>query len=104
MLYLVQPMLMPPVIMQFLRKSSLIRKNRTLSLGIEVAMVAFSSAVMTPLCIAMFDQQTSLPVNRLENSFRGMYRRPQVIDETVNGENANHKLLPVEYVTFNKGL
>lgn len=68
-LYLVQPMLMPPLIMAALRRRWGAPSGRLASgtlAAINVLVVALSSAVMTPACIALFDQRASLPVSRLE--------------------------------------
>ena len=66
-LYLVQPMLMPPLVMAAIARSSFgQRRSRVALAAMNVAIIAMSSSVMTPACIALFDQRACLLVTALE--------------------------------------
>ena len=90
-LYLAPPMVLPPLLMAYLARtfpspSPLVKAALT---TVNVVFIASMSAFATPACIALFDQQATLPVSSLESRFQGAL-----------GADGN----PVRRVVFNKGL
>jgi len=81
-------MVIPPIIMVKLEKNFL-KRNPKLAAPIQVAMVGLCLVFATPLCCALFPQQSSMLVSELEPSAR---------DKILALPN------PPERVYFNKGL
>ena len=87
------PMLWMPFVQNMLEnKFTILRTNRTLGILSYTLHAAINSAFVTPLCIALFDQNAALPVTLLESSFHNLYTK---------NDNREQKL---DYVFFNKGL
>jgi hypothetical protein len=97
-LYLVQPMVLPPLLIEYARrKIPFFTQARHGPLALKVATVLFvasMSAVATPMCIAIYPQESSVHVSKLEAKFRGM----RILDEDgKEGELA-------DTFVFNKGI
>jgi len=85
------PMLWIPFIQSYLEKRiTLLQTSRIAAIIFYTMHCAFNSAFVTPLCIALFDQRASLPVEWLEAPFHNL--------KTSGGENKINRLY------FNKGL
>lgn len=83
-LYLVQPMLIPPLIMMWLQRR--VWMTGRAAVLTNIALITMSSAVATPACIALFAQRSTIPVHALE---------PEVIARLPPG---------IDQVYFNKGI
>lgn len=85
------PMLWIPFIQSYLEKRiTLLQTSRTAAILFYTMHCAFNSAFVTPLCIALFDQRASLPVEWLESTFQNL---------KTSGGDKN-----IERLYFNKGL
>ncbi|XP_075924489.1 sideroflexin-3-like isoform X1 [Petromyzon marinus] len=82
-------MAIPPVIMNMLEKRPLLKRMPWIGAPVQVALVGLCLVFATPLCCALFPQNSSMPVSRLE---------PEVREEIWS---KNPKLC---VVFFNKGL
>jgi hypothetical protein len=84
------PMLWMPYAQRWLERSvPLLAASRPAAAASYLAHAAFNSAIVTPACIALFDQRSSVPGAALEPRFRGR---------------ADAQGRPVEMYWFNKGL
>ena len=120
--YLIQPMIFPPLLQHYLKKKSAGDNNtmkKTMKVGnarntvalnvINILFIGLCSAVATPMCIAMFDQQSSIPLNYLEKEVEETGRRfYDKIDRKRKIESPStrrEKEETIEYLGyFNKGL
>lgn len=84
------PMLWMPFVQTALEnKFTILRTNRPLGILSYTLHAAINSAFVTPLCIALFDQNAALPMRVMEKSFHSLRDN--------NGKE-------LDYVFFNKGL
>lgn len=76
-LYLVQPMVFPPLLYHVLSKKKLFQTPRgSVALNaLNVIFIGLCSAVATPMCIAMFDQQSSISLGYLEDDVQTKARK-----------------------------
>jgi len=82
-------MMIPPLIMNKLANGQLLKKRPWLNAPIQVGLVGFCLAFATPLCCALFPQQSSMKVSSLEESVQSHIKK---IDSSI------------DTVYFNKGL
>ena len=68
--YLVQPMLLPPLLMRGMQKSRALRRSPMLLQAINFSFICACSAIATPMCIALFEQRSSLSISSLEPELR----------------------------------
>ena len=76
-LYLVQPMVFPPLLYHVLSKKKLFQTPRgSVALNaLNVIFIGLCSAVATPMCIALFDQQSSISLGYLEDDVQAKARK-----------------------------
>lgn len=89
-LYLAQPMIIPPLLMLRVDRAAWARQRPLARHIFYVLFVGAMSAVATPMCVALFDQQASVSTAWLEPRLQGQ-RDP------ITGQEIHH-------VTFNRGL
>lgn len=82
-------MIIPPIIMNKVASGQLLQKRPWLNAPIQVGMVGVCLVFATPLCCALFPQQSSISVSSLEKSVQEQVRK---VDEGLQA------------VYFNKGL
>lgn len=82
-------MVIPPILMNKLANGKMLKKRPWLSAPLQVGMVGFCLSFATPLCCALFPQQSSLPVSSLEEDVQAHVKK---VEESL------------ETVYFNKGL
>lgn len=83
-------MMIPPFIMNFLEKKPFLKRYPAMNAPIQVGLVGFFLVFATPLCCALFPQNSSLDVTRLEKAAQDKIK--EIHDK------------PVQRVYFNKGL
>lgn len=72
--YLLQPMLLPPLLMQGMKKVKPLKRMPMLLQAINVSFICACSAIATPMCIALFEQRSSLDVSSLEPELQDKVR------------------------------
>ena len=70
--YLAPMLWLPPLQAAIERRVPLLRASRGASVAAYTLHAAATSAFVTPLCIALFDQRASLPASRLEPRFANL--------------------------------
>lgn len=66
------PMLWMPFVQHWMEKRApVLRSNRALGLGVYLVHAAFNSSVVTPACIALFEQRQAIKASALEERFHG---------------------------------
>ena len=70
--YLAPMLWMPPLQAALERSVPLLQRSRAAAIAAYTLHAAATSAFVTPLCIAAFDQRASLPASALEAPFRGL--------------------------------
>ena len=101
--YLFQPMIFPPLLRRYIEQKQypILRRNPSLLAVVNITVVCASSAIATPMCIALFQQTSSLPVNLLENHIREkVYKSYSTSREDFPGKNDD----AIYRAYFNKGL
>ena len=73
--YLVPMLYLPLVQDAVVRRYSIIKTRPYAQALFFVGMTALSSAFVTPVCMALFDQWSSLPVGMLEPDLQGLVRQ-----------------------------
>ena len=93
--YLFQPMLLPPLLMRGMKKSNSLKKMPMLLHSLNIAFICACSAIATPMCIALFEQRSSLDVSSLE---------PELQEKVRTHYNSSNIAEERHRVYFNKGL
>lgn len=111
--YLAPMLYLPLVQAALVRRVPTLHGRPALQALCYAGVTALSSALVTPVCMALFDQWASLPVSVLEPELQGLVRLPEkspravgeLADGTTEGSSSDMPVArPVHRLYFNKGL
>lgn len=77
-------MLIPPVIMNYLDKRGVLKKFPWINAPLQVGLCGLFLVFATPLCCALFPQQSSISVNSLEPEIKECLEKLKITDETLH--------------------
>lgn len=115
-------MVCPPLLQHYLKKRNIFdnekeKKNKSLTMKkgmnvrstvalniINVLFVGLCSAVATPMCIALFDQQSSIPLQYLERDVQQAGKNFYCDDKLHNDDIQKNDKKKEFFAYFNKGL
>lgn len=66
-------LLLPPLILGFIRRRDMMPRSRRARLALELFIIADCLIVATPLAIGLFPQVSSIPAKELEPQFRHLH-------------------------------